>query len=267
MAVIEPIRRAFVVLEALNRRRATTLSLLTAETGLPRPTLVRLLHTLIELGYASRVSREAGYRLTDHVLVLAGGVRFIDHLVDAAISHMGRFTDEQGWPLYLATISAGAMAIRHSTAPDSPMSFEAAGYNRPSPLIFGALGRAWLAFAADEERRAALKVAGVRLTPALAVTLERLRSEGHAFTRPPRPTRIHGMAVPILAAERRGKGRVLGSISMRFPRSAMSEEEASARYVRPLTAIARAIAADVASASDYATRHQSGSEKSRPLTL
>ena len=83
MAVIEPIRRAFAVLEALNRRRSTTLSLLAAETGLPRPTLVRLLQTLIELGYASRMSREAGYRLTDRVLTLAGGVRFIDHLVDA----------------------------------------------------------------------------------------------------------------------------------------------------------------------------------------
>ena len=87
-AVIEPIRRAFVVLEALNRRRSTTLTVLAAETGLPRPTLVRLLQTLIALGYASRVSREAGYRLTDHVLALAGGVRFIDHLVDASIPAM-----------------------------------------------------------------------------------------------------------------------------------------------------------------------------------
>ena len=59
MAIIEPIRRAFLVLEALNRRRSTTLSLLSAETGLPRPTLVRLLQTLIELGYASRDTREA----------------------------------------------------------------------------------------------------------------------------------------------------------------------------------------------------------------
>ena len=71
--VIEPIRRAFAVLEALNRRRSTTLTVLMAETGLPRPTLVRLLGTLIALGYASRVSRAEGYRLTDRVLALAGG--------------------------------------------------------------------------------------------------------------------------------------------------------------------------------------------------
>ena len=62
--VIEPIRRAFAVLQALNRRRSTTLAVLAAETGLPGPTVVRLLHTLIALGYASRVSRKAGYRLT-----------------------------------------------------------------------------------------------------------------------------------------------------------------------------------------------------------
>jgi IclR family mhp operon transcriptional activator len=240
MAVIEPIRRAFVVLEALNRRRSTTLSVLQAETGLPRPTLVRLLQTLIELGYASRVSRDAGYRLTDHVLALAGGVRFIDHLVDAAIPHMARFTREEGWPLYLATIGAGAMAIRHSTAPDSPMAFESAGFNRQSPLTFGALGRAWLAFASEEERKSALKSAGIRTPAGLAQTLERIRRDGYAFTRPPRQTRLHGFAVPVLR-----NGRVLGSLSMRFPRSAMDEEDVVQRYARRLMAVAREIAADV----------------------
>src|SRR5258708_19798300 len=134
-AVIQPIRRVFVVLEALNRRRSTTLTVLAVETGLPRPTLVRLLQTLMALGYASHVSREAGYRLTDHVLSLAGGVRFIDHLVDAAIPHMSRFTSEHGWPLYLATPSPGAMAIRHSTAPESPPSFQPPPYTRQRPLL------------------------------------------------------------------------------------------------------------------------------------
>lgn len=243
-AVIEPIRRAFVVLEALNRRRSTTLTLLAAETGLPRPTLVRLLQTLIALGYAARVSREAGYRLTDHVLALAGGVRFIDHLVDAAIPHMSRFTAEHRWPLYLGTLSAGAMAVRHSTAPESPMSFETAGYNYRSPLLVGALGRAWLAFCPQDERRAILQGIGVRQGAALAAVLERIRRTGWAFTVPPRPTRLHGMAVPILEKE-----RVLGCISIRFPRSAMTEEEVAVRFGKRLRTLARAIASDV-------TRHE-----------
>ena len=243
--VIEPIRRAFAVLQALNRRRSTTLAVLAAETGLPGPTVVRLLHTLIALGYASRVSREAGYRLTDQVLSLAGGVRFIDHLVDAAIPHMSRFTREQGWPLYLATLSAGGMAIRHSTAPESPMSFERAGYDRKSPVLVGALGRAWIAFCPDDERRRILRGLGVRQGPALKSALERIRRDGFAFTQPPRPMRMHGMAVPIL-----DKDRVAGCISMRFPRSAMSETEAGTRYGGLLATLTAAIAADLATRRD-----------------
>lgn len=237
MAVIEPIRRVFRVLEALNRRRATTLSLLEAETGLPRPTLVRLLQTLIELGYASHVSRTAGYRLTDHVLTLAGGVRFTDRLIDAASGPMSRFTRTHGWPLFLATIGAGAMVIRHSTAPESPMAFEPAAFNVQSPLLQGALGRAWMGFALPDELAAALNAAGLRRTAALAADLARIAREGHAFTRPARPQRLHGLAVPILK-----EGRVLGALSMRFPRSAMSEAQAVRRFAGPLSSTAGAIA-------------------------
>ena len=67
-SVIEPVRRSFAVLEALSHRRSSTVSVLVGETGLPRPTVVRLLQTLIALGYAARVSRAQGYRLTDRVL-------------------------------------------------------------------------------------------------------------------------------------------------------------------------------------------------------
>jgi len=242
--VIEPVRRSFALLEALSHRRTSTLAVLTGETGLPRPTVVRLLHTLIGLGYAARVSRQQGYRLTDRVLGLSESIRFVDHLVDAAIPHMRRFTEEHGWPLYLASLSQGAIIIRHSTAPESPMAFEGAGLNARRPVLISALGRAWLAFCPDEERRAILRdVGGVtrRQEAALDTVLERVRRDGVAFTQPPRPTRLQGMAVAI----RRGP-RMLGSLSMRFPRSAMSEADAAQRFGRRLQGLARAIAADVA---------------------
>src|SRR5262249_60186122 len=71
-AAIEPVRRSFAVLEALSRRRTSTLSVLVAETGLPRPTVVRLLHTLMALGYAQPLSRLQAYRLTARALVPSG---------------------------------------------------------------------------------------------------------------------------------------------------------------------------------------------------
>src|SRR5262249_44727303 len=154
--VIEPVRRSFAVLEALSRRRTSTLSVLVGETGLPRPTVVRLLHTLVAVGYAQRVSRLQGWRLTDRVLALSGSIRFVDHLVDAAIPHMSRFTADHGWPLYLATLSYGAITIRHSTAPQSPMSFEGAALNTRRSVLTSALGRVWLAFCSEEERHTIL---------------------------------------------------------------------------------------------------------------
>jgi IclR family mhp operon transcriptional activator len=243
-AVIEPVRRSFAVLEALSRRRSSTVGVLMRETGLPRPTVVRLLQTLVALGYASRLSRQQGYRLTDRVLGLSESIRFVDHLIDAAIPHMSRFTAEYGWPLYLATLSFGAIVIRHSTAPESPMSFEGAALNTRRPMLISALGRVWLAFCPDEERCTILRdIGGLtrRQEAALAEVLARVRREGVAFTQPPRPTRLHGMAVPI----RRGE-RVLGSLSIRFPRSAMTEEEVRQRFGKRLQTLARLIATDVA---------------------
>jgi len=237
--MIEPVARSFAVLEALSRRPHGTISTLADETDLPRPTVVRLLQTLTELGYATQVSRRSGYRLTDKVLGLAQGIRFVDHLVDVAAPHMSRFTQKYGWPLYLGTISDRAITIRHSTAAESPMSFERSALQKRSPILSSALGRAWLAFCSAEERRAVLKHLGVRHDARLKAAFARIRQDGYSFTVLPRGDRLQGIGVAIRQGE-----RVMGCLSMRFIRSAMTEQEAGIRYGAPLNALATAIAAD-----------------------
>ncbi len=236
--MIEPVRRSFAVLEALSRRPHGTIAALAGETGLPRPTVVRLLKTLMDLGYVTQVSRNIGYRLTDRVLGLAQGIRFVDHFVDVAAPHMRQFTRRHGWPLYLGTISHRAITIRYSTAPQSPMSFERSALQRRSPVLDGALGRAWLAFCPDEERRDMLRELGVRRSASLAAAFARIRRDGHAFST--MPGRLQGIAVPVCNGP-----RVLGCISMRFTRSSMTDAAAGERYGGPLAALARAIAVDV----------------------
>jgi IclR family transcriptional regulator, mhp operon transcriptional activator len=237
--MIEPVARSFTILEALSRRPHGTIAALADETDLPRPTVVRLLKTLTELGYATQVSRAAGYRLTDKVLGLAQGIRFVDHLVDVAAPHMSRFTKKYGWPLYLGTISDRAITIRHSTAAESPMSFERSALQKRSPILSSALGRAWLAFCSPEERRAVLEHLGVKPDAKLTAAFARIRRDGHSFTVLPRTGRLQGIGVAI----RKGD-RVMGCLSMRFIRSAMSEQEAGMRYGAALNALASAIAAD-----------------------
>ena len=177
---VEPVVRALKLLEALNRKSASSLGDLRAATGLPKPTLVRLLDTLIAAGYGARISSEAGYRITEHVLALSIGLRFIDRIVDAAMPAMSQFTREHEWPIGLAKVRDGVVALLHSTAPQSPLSFERAGYNRTYPLIPSALGQAYLAFCTAEERRrlieellpdAELSVLGMRDTRTLEAHL------------------------------------------------------------------------------------------------
>ena len=87
-----------------------------------------------------------------------------------------------------------------------------------------------------------LRDLGVRHDAKLAADFARIRREGYAFAVLPRPGRLQGIAVAI-----RKHDRVMGCISMRFVRSAMSEAEAGARFGAPLNALARAIAMDAAS--------------------
>lgn len=246
-AAIEPVERAFRLLEALNRHRTCTLTELAEATTLPKSTTARLLETLIALGYATRVSRRIGYRITDKVLLLAAGVRFIDHLVHAAAEPMSEFTAKTGWPLYLGTVSDALVLIRHSTAPESPMSFETAGYDLRFRIYESALGLAYLGFCAADERRSTIEAARAlreegEFSDAQRAALERylavVRERGYAFTRSPRPRRVNGMAVPIV----RGS-HVLGALTLRYPRRVMTEDQAAARFAAPLAATARQIAA------------------------
>jgi IclR family mhp operon transcriptional activator len=244
---IEPIERAFKVLEALNRDRTSTLSALAQTTALPKSTTARLLETLVALGYVTHVSRSMGYRITDKVLALAAGVRFIDHLVNAAALPMSEFTAKTGWPLYLGTVSDALVLIRHSTAPESPMSFETAGYDQRFRIYESALGLAYLAFCASDERRSIVDAAetmreGGRFSATQRSALERhlalVRERGYAFTRSTRSRRVNGMAVPIARGQ-----QVLGALTLRYPKRVMTEEQAASRYAAQLAATARQISA------------------------
>jgi len=246
-SAIEPVARAFLLLEALNRHRTSTLTALAEATGLPKSTTARLLETLIALGYVTRVSRSIGYRITDRVLALAAGVRFIDHLVNAAVGPMSAFTAKTGWPVYLGTVTDALVFIRHSTAPETPMSFETVGYDLRFRIYESAVGLAYLAFCPPEERRSIIDAAevsrdGTTLSAAQRALLNRrlaiVRERGYAFTRSNRSRRVNGMAVPIVRGE-----HVLGALTLRYPKRAMTEEQVAQRYAVELTTLAREIAA------------------------
>lgn len=254
---VQSARRVLAIIEALNRRRVTPLEALHSVTGLPKSTLVRLLETLIEEGYAVRVSRREGYALTEAVLRLSAGMRHRDVLVDVARPLMEAFTQEHRWQVSLATCENSQMVVRFTTRHLSPFAREEIFLNRSVGLTSSAVGRAYMAHCSAEEQEFILRLVDDRYPAEVAAAggrekvaaiLRRARRDGYAtIVRPPEdPSR--SFAIPIL--DRSRPDRPLGSVVLFYYRSVMSEPEAIARYLPPLQTLADAIADGLTQALD-----------------
>ena len=243
---IQPISRALHVLVALNRRPLTSIDELHQNTGLPKPTLVRLLQALIAEGYVEQVSRSAGYRLSAKVLGLTAGYRQRDLLVDVARPLMQQFTRQHKWPLYLATLEDLTMWVRYTTAEQSLVAPDhLLGYHYPLSLLVSAVGKAYLAFCPAAERRQLLSelIGATDVQDGLARDADtvnnmliRVQKNGYATTASIPGDRGRGIAVPV----RQGR-RLIGAISMRHFRSTLNEAQAAQRYLEPLQELAAAI--------------------------
>src|SRR3569832_1883450 len=130
-AAIEPVLRAFSVLEALSANPDhASLAALAAATELPKPTVVRLLDTLIAAGYVRRVSRREGYVLAERVTRLSGGFRHSDATVEAARPFLSALTAQFKWPVGLATLDRDAMLVRRGAGRGGPGAAGAGGGGR-----------------------------------------------------------------------------------------------------------------------------------------
>jgi IclR family mhp operon transcriptional activator len=230
--------RVLDVIKALNRQPVTTLETLHRVCGLPKSTLVRLLETLIEAGYVSRISRRDGYALTEGVLRLSAGVRHRDVIVDVARPLLEAFTRQHNWQVSLATCETESMLVRFTTRHISPFSREETFLNRRVAMMRSAIGRAYFAHCAAEERAFILKfltasdpaqIDEIGGLAALDRLVARIRRDGYATIVRPRHDPTRSFAVPILQPDI--PDRPLGSIVFFYYQSVMNEAEATERYL------------------------------------
>lgn len=260
----DPVARALAVLAALNRAPILHVGDIAATTGVPKSSVVRLLAQLARAGYAERLSRAEGWRATSRVRALASGFRESDLVVEAARAPMRAFTAAHRWPVFIGVPDGHEMIVRDGTVAESPFAVDALVHHAPTPFLLSALGQAYLAFCPAPEREAILARLALsrRRSDRLArdradldAMLARVRKRGYAITdeatrrlaRIPRRVsegrkRATGLAVPILMGE-----RALGSLSLRYFRSSLSDAEAARRYLEPMRDLAGEIAAVVKS--------------------
>ena len=247
---IRAVSRAIDVLQALNRQPISTVDELHGQTRIPKPTIVRLLQTLVAKGLVCHAAKHGAYYLTSQVQSLSVGYHSVPKIVEAAAPLLDAMTSQVKWPMAIAVPDGNAVVIRYSTVPQSPLALLHSSINMRLSLVTRALGRAFLAFCDDDERDFILKAlsaspepedALARNLPAVRRVLSQTRARGYA-TRDPKVRPVSNtIAVPVF-----DNGRVVATVGLTFISSALRPEQAVREHLDQVKDISRQISSGLA---------------------
>jgi len=256
---VRAITRGLAVLQAVNRGGSLTMTEISRGAGLPYPTAIRIVQTLIDEGMIERESTRKRYRPTALVHTLSFGYRDESELVTVARPHIVALSNELAWPVSVSTRVGPMMMVRDSTQKLTGLALHNYFPGFTLPIIECSAGKAYLAFCDADERRGVLKglqqLGGHddRMTALLAnseAMLDEIRVRGFStqlrnlYTS--MPSKTSSIAVPQFQ-----NNRVIGSLTLVFLAPALSMAEAEGRFVAPLKATASMISAELGSGVDY----------------
>lgn len=240
---LRSVRRALDVLEVLADAGELTLEALARRTGLPKPTVFRLVRTLEERGYVVRAT-SGNLGLGPRVLSLAGGERkpWVALVREVARPEMVRLRDALEDTVNLAVRAAGHVVYVDVAEGTYPVRFvESPG--ALGPLHATALGKVLLAFLPAAEREELLsELPLARLTARTIVDREQLQEElqkvrdaGFGVDDEESVEGARCVAAPILVEG----GRALAAISVSAPAGRMGPGRLSLVRSHLLDACAR----------------------------
>ena len=235
---VESVRRALEVLRTLNRMRIGTVSKLHAVTGLPKPTVVRMLDTLIADGYVVRDNMCGGYRITHRVRELDSGYDGIAQIIEASRPCSIDLTRRIKWPVGIGIFDEDAISIHFWTGAISPWVHTNTMLGHRPTLFTSAMGRVYMAFCAEGQRERL--IAAFRKSPNLDFgpteeteyreLLARIRRSGYAFRAAnTEPRRNSTIGFPI-----RHAGELLAMITVSFFVSAVPRSQIPDQIIEPL---------------------------------
>jgi IclR family mhp operon transcriptional activator len=256
---VRAVARAIDLLRALNHRQHSTLHDLHRDTGLPKPSILRLLRTLQAKGFVAQSASFGTYQLLARVKALSSGFHHEPLVIEAAEELLIDYTRREGWPLSMALFDLDAMVVRACTIPHTSLSLEHSLLDRRLSLVSRALGRAYLATCTANEQKIILGILGqskdaedaaARDEEKIAKMIQQVRHCGYATCDPTIEPRSSTIAVPVRENE-----RVVASLGLTWITAAMPAQKAIDLHVPHLLEIAGAISKELAARSQQATRH------------
>jgi len=235
---VNAVCRALNVLKVANEKSIVTVNSIHTATNIPRPTVVRILETLMHEGYIVRDNMCGGYRVTQKVLELSAGYGGIPRVIEIARPLSIGLTRQIKWPIGLGVIDGDAIEIVFWTGTISPVVHTNTVLGKRPDLYRFAMGRAYMAFCADDERerhiarlRKQIPCAfGAKEEAAFRQYLKHARSAGYAM-RDPRtePARMTTFAVPLME-----NGKVAAVMSVSFFTSSVPQKDVKKTILKPL---------------------------------
>lgn len=162
---------------------------LAERTGLPRATVSRLTHTLVDCGMLERDRRRRAYRLAAPVLSLAHAMRSGSPVLAIAGPLMRSEAEKRKINVGLAVADREEMVYLESVRYSRRVSWRNVVAGQRVPMELTSLGRAWLAAAPDEKRRALLERFRARrhtgwreLSRDISAAIDRVHRDGFCWT-------------------------------------------------------------------------------------
>ena len=252
---VQGLSRGLFLLHALNRAPQgwARIAELSAQTGLHRTTVRRLLETLQTEGYVRRSPSDDSYRLNHKIRQLSDGFTDDEWIAEIANPVLGELLKKLVWPSDLCTLDGDCMLVRETTHRFSPLSFHRAMIRQRMPILFTSAGRAWLAFCPEQERQQVLNLIRqgddaqatlARNDKLVAGIIDKVRAQGYANNDGEWSSqeKISALAVPVFSHE----DKVIATVNVVFLRKALGLAEAAQQFVPQLQAAAANIRAAMA---------------------
>lgn len=238
--------RGLAILQALNLLREASSLQLAQATGIPRPTVHRILESLRSLGFVSRAHARDAYHLASLVHSLSDGFQNRDWVTEIAEPILDDLFQRFVWPTSVSTFEDGAMVLRANTHRESPLSLVSVRPGTRFPMLTTSIGRVHLAFCPAPERAWILDLLASTAVPAeqretwMAAThkmLDDVRARGFGIREKRPESRTASLAVPIVV-----DGRVMACLGIVWMHSALRTADAIDRFFEPMQAAAGEIA-------------------------
>lgn len=233
--------------------RAPRLSLadLAALTGIPRPTAFRLLTTLEQAGFVTKVSGE--YQLGIKCFVLGNIVAAGLDLRAKAQPHLERLRDTTGETVHLAVLDAWQVLYLERLQSPHPIGFMRSRIGGIVPAYCTGLGKTLLAFKPPAVVEAWLATQTLKAMTPQTITsgrrlvreLRAIRERGYGIDEEEHEIGVRCIAAPIS----NHAGEVVAAISVAGPADRMPRPLAGSAMSEALVATARAISVELGAVS------------------